>query len=258
MLRFRSLASGSSGNATLVEAFDGLHRTRVLVDCGLGERQLGERLARAGTAPAELDGIFITHEHGDHVGCALRVAARHGVTLYLSAGTLATLRLPSGHELRLHVVGDGQTLAVGGLQIQPFTVPHDAREPLQLRCSDGDRVLGILTDAGHVTSYALGRLAGAHALMLESNHDSALLAGSSYPPFLKRRVGGAHGHLSNDQAAAALAALRHDRLRTVVGAHLSERNNRPDLASAALAGALGCGANDILLSSRDGIDWLTV
>ncbi|HRN74616.1 MBL fold metallo-hydrolase [Ottowia sp.] len=258
MLRFRSLASGSSGNATLVEAFDGLHHTRVLIDCGLGGRQLDERLARAGVSPSELDGIFITHEHGDHVGCAVKVAARFGIPLCLSAGTLAALSLTALPPLTLHLASDGQTLEIRGLQITPFTVPHDAREPLQLRCSDGDRVLGILTDAGHVTPHALENLAGAHALMLESNHDSELLAGSSYPPFLKRRVAGSHGHLSNVQAAAALAALHHGALRTVVGAHLSERNNRPALARAALAGALACGIDDILLTSRAGIDWLTV
>ncbi len=257
MLRFRSLASGSSGNATLVEAFDGLQRTRVLLDCGLGWRQLDERLARAGLAPSELDAIFITHEHGDHVGCALMVAARFGTPLWASAGTFAALR-SSELPPSLHVARDGQVLAIGGLQIRPFTVPHDANEPLQLSCSDGDRVLGLLTDLGHVTSHVLRQLAGCHALMLESNHCPDLLARSAYPPFLKRRVGGAHGHLSNAQAADALARLHHPRLRTVVGAHLSERNNRPELVSQALAAALDCHPDEVLLTSRTGRDWLTV
>ncbi len=256
MLRFCSLASGSSGNATLVEAFDGLHRTRVLIDCGLGWRQLDQRLARAGLSAADLDAIFLTHEHGDHVGCALAVAARFGTPLWASAGTFAALRaaeLPPSVQL----ARDGQPLAIGGLQLRPFTVPHDAQEPLQLSCSDGDRVLGLLTDLGHVTPHVLRQLAGCHALMLESNHCPELLARSHYPPFLKRRVGGQHGHLSNAQAADALAALRHPRLRTVVGAHLSERNNRPALVGQALAGALGCGADEVLLASRAGLDWLT-
>lgn len=257
MLRFRSLASGSSGNATLVEAFDGLHRTRVLLDCGLGWRQLDERLARAGLAPSDLDAIFITHEHGDHVGCALTVAARLGTPLWASAGTFAALppdRLPPS----LHLARDGEVQAIGGLQIRPFTVPHDAQEPLQLSCSDGDRVLGLLTDLGHVTPHALRQLTGCHALMLEANHCPDLLSQSSYPPFLKRRVAGQHGHLSNAQAASALAALRHPRLRTVVGAHLSERNNRPELVSRALAEALDCSADEVLLTGRAGHDWLTV
>lgn len=257
MLRFRSLASGSSGNATLIEASDGLHRTRVLVDCGLGLRQLIARLAVEGIGPADLDGIFITHEHGDHIGCAPMLVARYGVPLWTSAGT-AQYAAFAGLESALNLVRDGQVFAIGGIQFHPFTVPHDAREPLQLRCTDGDRVLGLMTDIGHVTGHALAALAGCHALVLESNHDVELLAQSRYPDFLKRRVGGQHGHLSNVQAAAALGALRHDRLNTVVAAHLSERNNRPDLVSRAFAAVLGCGEADVLLAERHGRGWLDV
>lgn len=257
MLRFRSLASGSSGNATLIEGSDGLHRTRVLVDCGLGLRQLIARLAVEGIGPADLDGIFITHEHGDHIGCAPMLVARYGVPLWTSAGT-AQYAAFAGLESALNLVRDGQVFAIGGLQLHPFTVPHDAREPLQLRCTDGDRVLGLMTDIGHVTGHALAALAGCHALVLESNHDVELLAQSRYPDFLKRRVGGQHGHLSNVQAAAALGALRHDRLNTVVAAHLSERNNRPDLVSRAFAAVLGCGEADVLLAERHGRGWLDV
>ena len=257
MLRFRSLASGSSGNATLIEASDGLHRTRVLVDCGLGLRQLMARLAVEGIGPADLHGIFITHEHGDHIGCAPMLVARYGVPLWTSAGT-AQYAAFAGLESALNLVRDGQLFAIGGIQFHPFTVPHDAREPLQLRCTDGDRVLGLMTDIGHVTGHALAALAGCHALVLESNHDVELLAQSRYPDFLKRRVGGQHGHLSNVQAAAALGALRHDRLNTVVAAHLSERNNRPELVSRAFAAVLGCGEADVLLAERRGRGWLDV
>ena len=257
MLRFRSLASGSSGNATLIEGSDGLHRTRVLVDCGLGLRQLIARLAVEGIGPADLDGIFITHEHGDHIGCAPMLVARYGVPLWTSAGT-AQYAAFAGLESALNLVRDGQVFAIGGLQLHPFTVPHDAREPLQLRCTDGDRVLGLMTDIGHVTGHALAALAGCHALVLESNHDVELLAQSRYPDFLKRRVGGQHGHLSNVQAAAALGALHHDRLNTVVAAHLSERNNRPELVSRAFAAVLGCGEADVLLAERHGRGWLGV
>ncbi len=257
MLRFRSLASGSSGNATLIEGSDGLHRTRVLVDCGLGLRQLLARLAVEGIGPADLDGIFITHEHGDHIGCAPMLVARYGVPLWTSAGT-AQYAAFAGLESALNLVRDGQVFAIGGLQLHPFTVPHDAREPLQLRCTDGDRVLGLMTDIGHVTGHALAALAGCHALVLESNHDAELLAQSRYPDFLKRRVGGQHGHLSNVQAAAALGALHHDRLNTVVAAHLSERNNRPELVTRAFAAVLGCGEADVLLAERHGRGWLDV
>ncbi|MFD1710938.1 MBL fold metallo-hydrolase [Ottowia sp. GY511] len=259
MLRFRNLASGSAGNATLVEARDGLSRTLVLVDCGLGWRQLGAALARCGLSADELDAVFITHEHGDHVGCAPLLAQRHGVALWGSAGTLLALR-EAGYEGPAYTARDGQTLAVGALQIRPFTVPHDAREPLQLRCSDGARDLGVLTDLGHVTPYVVACLARCHALMLESNHDPAMLAASRYPPFLKRRVSGLHGHLSNEQAAAALVSLRHDALNTVVAAHLSERNNLPVLARTAFAEALGSAPEDVLVAERQGMveGWLTV
>ena len=257
MLRFRSLASGSSGNATLIEGSDGLHRTRVLVDCGLGLRQLIARLAVEGIGPADLDGIFITHEHGDHIGCAPMLVARYGVPLWTSAGT-AQYAAFAELESAPNLVRDGQVFAIGGLQLHPFTVPHDAREPLQLRCTDGDRVLGLMTDIGHVTGHALAALAGCHALVLESNHDVELLAQSRYPDFLKRRVGGQHGHLSNVQAAAALGALHHDRLNTVVAAHLSERNNRPELVTRAFAAVLGCGEADVLLAERHGRGWLDV
>jgi phosphoribosyl 1,2-cyclic phosphodiesterase len=258
MLRFRSLASGSSGNATLVEAFDGLYRTRLLIDCGLGARQLDACLAQDGLSGADLDAIFITHEHGDHIGSALSVSARFGTPLWMSAGTQAALPLADGPRAHLRLASDGQAIAIGGLQLHPFTVPHDAREPLQLHCTDGHRRLGVLTDLGHVTAHALSQLAGCHALLLESNHCPDLLAASRYPPFLKRRVGGTHGHLSNAQAASALASLRHSGLSTVVGAHLSERNNRPELVREGFAQALGCGPADVLLSSRHGLGWLGI
>ncbi len=258
MLRFRSLASGSAGNATLVEALDGTHRTRVLIDCGLGVRQLEASLGQAGLTPDDLDGIFITHEHGDHVGCAPILSARHRIALWASAGTLANL--PEGGEFRVMAqpASDGVPLDIGALRIQPFTVPHDAREPLQLTCTDGDRTLGILTDLGHVTPHALNQLTGSHALMLESNHDCELLAQSTYPDFLKRRVGGLHGHLSNAQATHALARLLHPRLSVVVAAHLSERNNRPALAQQGFAQALGCSPHEVLVTSRLGLGWLPV
>ena len=257
MLRFRCLASGSSGNATLVEASDGLHRTRVLIDCGLGLRQLLARLAGEGLAPADLDGIFLTHVHGDHVGCAPALLARYGVPLWASAGTAASLNLPDS-ERSIHPVRDGQAFAIGGVELHPFTVPHDAREPLQLRCTDGSRTLGMATDLGHVTAHALTALTGVHALILESNHDTGLLAQSSYPEFLKRRVAGQHGHLSNAQAATALTTLRHERLNTVVAAHISERSNRPDLVCRAFSVALGCSPSEVLMAQRHGHDWLTV
>lgn len=257
MLHFCSLASSSAGNATLVEASDGRHRTRLLVDCGLGWRQLHQRLARLGLAPDELDGIFITHEHGDHVGCAAQVSLRYQVPVWSSSGTRQAM--DNGQPLPpVNVASDGVAIAVGGVEITPFTVPHDAREPLQLTCADGDRKLGIMTDLGHATPYVLEQLTGCDALVLESNHDPELLARSRYPNFLKQRISGPLGHLSNAQAAGILQGVDHAGLGVVVAAHLSERNNDPALVRDAFARVLGRSVDEILVSSRDGLDWLPV
>lgn len=258
MLRFRNLGSGSSGNATIVEARSAANVTRLLVDCGLGIRQLDQRMARAGLALTDIDAIFITHEHSDHIGCARQVALRHRIPVWMSCGTHAGARETDFSDL-LRVAHDGEEIALGEMLVTPFTVPHDAREPLQLRCTDGDSRLGILTDLGHATDHVLAHLTACHALLLECNHDPQMLDDSTYPAFLKQRVGGPHGHLSNDRSAAIAAALNHPGLSTVVAAHLSRENNRPDLARAALANALGCTPAAIGVADPvSGTDWLSV
>ncbi|MFM9998809.1 MAG: MBL fold metallo-hydrolase [Burkholderiaceae bacterium] len=258
MLRFRSLGSGSSGNATVVEATQGSRSTRLLVDCGLGLKQLGLRLARADISASQIDAIFITHEHGDHIGCARAFALRERVPVWMSAGTYAAIGSPDFDGL-LQLASDGTRIELDALEIVPFTVPHDAREPLQLRCSDGDASLAILTDLGHASAHVLEQLALCNAMLLECNHDSDLLAASAYPAFLKQRVGGMHGHLCNQDAGAIAAALQHPGLRTVVAAHLSAHNNRPELARAALAMALGCAPGDIAVADPQlGTCWTAV
>ncbi|WP_198969444.1 MBL fold metallo-hydrolase [Xylophilus sp. ASV27] len=258
MLRLRNLGSGSSGNATVIEARCGTQATRLLIDCGLGMRHLAQRLDAAGLAPEALDAIFITHEHADHIGCAQALALRHRIPVWMSHGTHVALGLPDFDGL-LHIAHDLQPIALGALELRPFTVPHDAREPLQLRCSDGASHLGVLTDLGHASNHVVAQLQGCHALMLESNHDPDLLAQSRYPEFLKRRVGGRYGHLANAAAADLAQQLRHPGLRWVVAAHLSERNNRPELARAGLATALGCEPQDIHVAAPvAGTDWLEV
>ena len=258
MLRFRSLGSGSTGNAALVEATSGGRTSRLLVDCGFGLRQLDLRLARAGLAATDIDAIFVTHEHGDHIGCAHSLSRRNRIPVWMSEGTwLAT----GGRDFegRLNLARDDAEFAVGDIAVQPFTVPHDAREPLQLRCSDGARTLGVLTDLGHATAHVLSRLSGVHALLLEFNHDSELLANSAYPAFLKLRVGGKHGHLSNEAAADIARAVRHEGLRHVVAAHLSEQNNRPDIVRRLMAEALGGHEAEMLTASAsEGSPWLDV
>jgi phosphoribosyl 1,2-cyclic phosphodiesterase len=258
MLRFRSLGSGSTGNAALVEVTSGGRTSRLLIDCGFGLKQLDLRLAKAGLAAGDIDAIFVTHEHGDHIGCAHSLSRRNRIPVWMSEGTwLAT----GGRDFegRLNLARDDSEFAVGDIAVQPFTVPHDAREPLQLRCSDGARTLGVLTDLGHATAHVLSRLSGVHALLLEFNHDSELLANSAYPAFLKLRVGGRHGHLSNTAAADIARAVRHEGLRHVVAAHLSEQNNRPEIVRRLMADALGGHEAEMLTASAsEGSPWLDV
>lgn len=258
MLRFKNLGSGSSGNATVVEATQDGRPTRLLVDCGLGPRQLATRLGEAGLAIGDLDAIFITHEHSDHIGSACKIALRHRIPLWMSHGTYESIGLPALDGL-LHVASDSTPVALNGLELRPFTVPHDAREPLQLRLSDGAACLGILTDLGHATSHVLDQLAGCRAMLLECNHDPDLLADSPYPLFLKRRVGGSHGHLANTRAAGIASALVGHGLRHIVAAHLSRQNNRPELALAALARAEGCASVELgVADPLTGTDWIQV
>ena len=258
MIRFKSLGSGSSGNATVVQARSGAGAAHLLVDCGLGIRELDKRLRAAGMLADQIDAVFITHEHGDHIGCARALALRERIPVYMSEGTYAAIGQPDFGGL-LRLACDGVAFEVGAMQVRPFTVPHDAREPLQLTCTDGDTRLGVVTDLGHVTAHVLQELAGCATLLLECNHDEELLRTSTYPAFLKRRVGGPYGHLANSAAAAlAQAVLAAGGLRQVVAGHLSEQNHQADLARAALAAALGCGPGDVHgADGASGSDWLT-
>ena len=240
----------------MIQARAGSGVTHLLVDCGFGIRELDKRLGAAGMLGEQVDAIFITHEHGDHIGCARQLALRERIPVYMSEGTHAALGHPDFDGL-LRLAADGSAFEVGALQVRPFTVPHDAREPLQLTCTDGDVRFGVLTDLGHVSAHVLEQLAGCATLLLECNHDEAMLMASRYPPFLKRRVGGAWGHLANSAAAAlAQSLLAAGSLRQVVAAHLSEQNNKPELARAALQGALGSAAEIHVADAPAGSGWL--
>lgn len=258
MLRFKILGSGSSGNATVVEAVGASGFTRVLVDCGLPLRQLDERLSLAGLSAEAIDAVFITHEHSDHIGQARQFALRGRKPVWMSHGTHAAMGAPDFDGLLMHAC-DCIPIQIKDLHLKPFTVPHDAQEPLQLVISHASKRLGILTDLGHATPHVLEQLAGCHALILECNHDPDLLAGSSYPVFLKKRVGGKFGHLSNEQAAGIAAAICHGGLQHLIAAHLSERNNRPDLALQALAFATGREPSDIVAAHpTTGTAWFQI
>lgn len=236
------------------------------MDCGFSMRELDARLARSGLTPADLDAVFVTHEHGDHIGCAVTLSRKYKVPLYMSRGTWYAIKSPDlvgerakdGADL-LRIARDGSAIAVRDLELMPYTVPHDAHEPLQLTINDGVSTLGLLTDAGSSTPYLIHRLQRCTALLLECNHDLQMLAQSAYPQSLKNRVGGNWGHLSNDTAAEILGQCLHDGLRHLVAAHLSEQNNLPALAAAALAKTTGSSESDIVIAHpQTGFDWLAL
>ncbi|MCF6210436.1 MAG: MBL fold metallo-hydrolase [Gammaproteobacteria bacterium] len=252
-MRFASLGSGSRGNAMLVEHA----ATCVLVDCGFSVRETERRLARLGRSGDELNAIVVTHEHGDHINGVGALARKYGLAVWATAGTLALDRL--GKVAEVHCFNSHQAFALDDLQVQPFPVPHDAREPCQFVFGDGERRLGILTDVGCATAHITEQLSGCDALMLECNHEKILLDNGNYPPSLKRRVAGSQGHLSNAQAETLLRGLETGRLKQVVAAHLSEKHNTPELARAALAAALGCESDWVAVADQDaGLDWREV
>jgi phosphoribosyl 1,2-cyclic phosphodiesterase len=234
-VRFCSLGSGSSGNGLVVES----GRTRLLVDCGFTLAETVRRLERADLAPRDLAGILVTHEHDDHMGGVARFAKRHAVPVYLTRGTAQWL--PDDFPAVLVRLIDSHTaFVVDDLRVEPFPVPHDAREPVQYVFTDGDARLGAVTDLGCVTQHVVEKLSGCTALVLECNHDLDMLMAGDYPYSLKMRVSGRFGHLCNADAAHLLRAVDRSRLRHLVAAHLSRQNNKPELAVSALSGAAGC------------------
>jgi len=252
-LHFASLGSGSKGNATLVS--DG--ETHLLIDCGFGLRDTERRLARLGLHPKQLAAVLVTHEHGDHIGGVGALARRHGMPVYLTPGTWLSGRLK---EVPRHEwITPQARFAVGEIEIMPVTVPHDAREPVQFHLSAQGRRLGVVTDLGHPSAHVIQAFAGCDALILECNHDRQMLADGPYPPRLKRRVGGDWGHLSNPQAATLLAGVGLDRLQRIVCSHLSEHNNRPELALEALVPLLDGDESRLVVAAQDqGLDWQTI
>lgn len=235
-MRVTVLGSGSAGNATLVEAGD----IRILIDAGFSGKDLAARMDSVGVDPASLTAVLITHDHGDHTRGMGVIARRFGVPLFMTARTQAACTtLLSGTEDVRHYRAE-EVFRIGDFEVQPFLTVHDAADPvaITIRHSSTGCRMGVATDLGRPTTSVRAALAGCHLLILEANHDDAMLWQGPYPWSVKQRISSSHGHLSNRAAAELARDLHHEGLGGVVLAHLSEHCNDGNLASDVVAESL--------------------
>lgn len=257
MLRFRVLGSGSGGNATLVESGE----TRILIDAGLSSRELAERLQSAGVDPVSLAAVYLSHEHGDHARGAASFSRKWGVRLRGTRGTYAACALGAEEIAAYDVLVAGSPSRAGALAVTPVAVPHDAAEPLAFVVASNGHRLGHATDLGHLPAGVKEAFRECDALLVESNYDPGLLRDGSYPWSLKERIASPRGHLSNGDVARYLGDGLGPACRAVVLAHLSQKNNHPELARKAAEEALARrGRTEVALTITDalGTGWIDV
>ncbi|HEX5715866.1 MAG TPA: MBL fold metallo-hydrolase [Thermoanaerobaculia bacterium] len=260
-LRIGVLGSGSGGNSVVVESGP----NRLLIDAGFSCRELMRRMKTLDFDPATLGGLVLTHEHVDHCRGADRLAHKLKIPVYATKGTLAGTRLRQEVHLSAVTRGilrSGEPREIAGFLVEPFSLPHDAREPIGMVVEDSlGRRVGLVADVGCRTSLAWGRLRDVDVLILETNHDLDMLRNGPYPWMLKQRIASRHGHLSNRDAADGLPELMGDRLRWVVLYHLSETNNLPALAASAIGEVLDrerCPARMAVTAQDHPYPWLEV
>ncbi len=258
VVKATSLGSGSKGNALLVSVREGLTETTVMFDCGFGIREMQRRLERARCHPEQVSALVVTHEHGDHARSVLPFARRYQIPVWMSEGTFRAIGKDfSGVDL--HFCRDGDSFPVRDLLVSAFAVSHDAREPLQFHVTDGSVKFAMLTDTGQVTTSIRDALSGCNALMLECNYDDDMLERSSYPFIVRRRIGSVYGHLSNRCAADFLSGLDNACLTKVIGAHLSETNNLPELALKSLSDAVDIDRVAVTVAGQaSGFEWMEI
>jgi phosphoribosyl 1,2-cyclic phosphodiesterase len=232
------LGSGSAGNSALVAT----DHCRILIDGGLSARQIVVRLEQCGITPAQLDGVLLTHEHGDHV-CGLEVLCRKfRVPIYCNRLTAEAIRCWSGslgEHKNWRLFQTGADFAICDIQVQTFSVPHDAVDPVGYAFHSGESALGFITDLGYATKMVVERLRKVHTLVIETNHDETMLQADPHRPWpVKQRIQSRHGHLSNAAAATVIEQLLSGKLERVVLGHLSRDCNTPELAAGAIRAML--------------------
>lgn len=247
MLKLVSLSSGSCGNAVLVSA----GKTKVLIDAGTTLHYLGTTLNDMGVGLDEIDAVLITHEHGDHIRSAASISRRFGIPVFGNEATLDALP-PDFARADVRVFRTGNPFEVGTFSVEAVPHSHDCREPVGFVLRHGHKKVCVATDLGEVTNEVRAALAGADIIMLESNHDLNMLARSRYPRYLKARISGARGHLSNLTAARVLAEMATGREQKILLAHLSQENNEPRVALETIREVLAREAVDSLKLSVAG------
>jgi len=247
------LASGSSGNCTFIST----GTTRILIDAGLSAKKTTERLAEIGERAEDLDAICVTHEHGDHIQGLRVLQKKNGTKVYANAGTLQGIRTArQGGEVACCQFSTGSPFKIGDLLLEPFSVPHDAYEPVGFLVRSGTYVLGLATDVGIVTNLLREKLRTCHVVVIEANHDEELLHAASRPWSLKQRILSNQGHLSNRASAGLIAEVAGEGLTHLFLAHLSSDCNHPDRVRQMFETVLSGAGHDhvrIYLTGADGI-----
>ncbi len=251
-LRVSSLGSGSKGNATLVH----FEETIIIVDSGFSCKTLEQRLNLRGISPEQITAMLVTHEHSDHFNGVPTFANKHQVPVWMSNGTSFH---PKAEKIKqLNCFNSHFPFTLGNIQITPVLVPHDSREACQFVFDAGKKCLGILTDIGHITPFVASKFQECDILLLEFNHDINLLQNGRYPASLKQRVGGALGHLNNEQSAELLQTLNQEKLRYLVAMHLSEENNCRSLVNETAKKYISDMTEFFIADQESGFDWINI
>ncbi|MCI9377959.1 MAG: MBL fold metallo-hydrolase [Eubacterium sp.] len=258
-----SIASGSSGNCIMAGGGD----SRLLIDAGISGKRIEKGLNSLGHKTSEMKGVLVTHEHIDHISGLGVIARRYGLPIYATRGTVEaisnTAQVGKIDPCLFHIIKPDQEFTVGGLKALPVRISHDAADPVAYIIRSGGKSAGVITDLGAYGEHLVERLSGISLLLLEANHDVNMLQAGPYPYYLKRRIMGDRGHLSNESCGRLLARLLHDNCKGVLLGHLSKENNYPSLALEAVRmeitmGNCPYGGKDfpIFVANRDGVSEL--